>query len=367
LKYVYADSWNPYGNYAALGSGTTLKLSNSGFSLLGLIWNMDRYIDMQHLKRKYSASWASMNRNLSKTSSKTVRLGTTHLLFEIVQDLISRDETQVADAILNSTSNPRWQVDERSLDQGIETVRKLPPGLSIENRGGMFALDGSHDGRFYQCWLIDRVMKNGGFWVGQIVNERNDRYLEQTPGTNDTKISDIDTETSARSNSKPRFSVYAQGHQSSLLVRGLLSMLASHVNNIHHELKDKDNLDAESFSLTQGDQVASIAAFLSADPAARSREMFDRRAIFDIDGDVTGSCLVFQPYHMMLESIPRPALRSMSVSWKVERLKGGKTESIESDADGNETNREESFTTHGAVKGMWRYNNSITSHRVRLI
>lgn len=95
--------------------------------------------------------------------------------------------------------------------------------------------------------------------------------------------------------------------------------------------------------------------------------MLNRRTIFDINDDVKGSCLVFQPYYMMLESIPRPALRSISVSWKVERLKGGETESIESDTDGNQTNREESFTTHGTVRGMWRYNNSIISHRVRLI
>lgn len=100
---------------------------------------------------------------MSKTPSKTVRLGTTHLLFEIIQDLISQDKTQVADAIFNSTSNPQWQVDKRSLDQGIETVRKLPPRLSIKNRRGMFALDSSRDRRFYQCWLFNRVINNTGF------------------------------------------------------------------------------------------------------------------------------------------------------------------------------------------------------------
>lgn len=327
---------------------------------------MDRYIDMQHLKRKYSDAWASMNREVSKTSSDTVMLATTHLLFEIIQDLISREEIEVADAILNSTSNPRWQT-EKNLDQGIETVRDFPAGLSIENRGDMFTLDRSHDGRLYQCWIIDRVMRKGGFWVGTIVDETASTDLQKTPGINDEEPLAIDTETSVENDNKIKPKFTARGHQSSLLSRVLLSKMISHFNNTKDESEEKDGVEVDSFMLEQGDLLASLAFVLGADRGATSKQKSERRAVFDVDGDTTGSCLIFQPYHMMLESIPRPALRSMSVSWRVERLKDGKSGSTEHDAGLNTKNRQESLTTIGPVKGMWRYNGSVIGSRYLLV
>ncbi|KAH6642223.1 heterokaryon incompatibility protein-domain-containing protein [Boeremia exigua] len=352
LKYIYTESWNPHGNYASLGVGSTMSLSSSGLSLVGMIWNMDQYIDMQHLRNKYGSSWASMNRNLAKTPHETVRLGTTHLLFEIIQDLILQDEIQVADAILNSTSNPRWQA--HSPERGIETVLQLPPGLSIENRGGMFTLDRSDDNRFHQCWIIDRVMSKGGFWVGHIAN---------TPQQADA----ASIEARAQTRGKSDHALDAGRHQSTLLTHWLLSNLLSFTQNTSDEPEAKGDTDVASVVLKQGDLLASLCTVLNTEPEGRSKALAERRAIFDVDGDTSGSCLVFQPYHMMLESIPRPELRSMSVSWRVEHVEDLEKQGVEDTTGGNgEGKKEQVYKTRGAVQGMWKYNTIIGS-RVSLV
>jgi hypothetical protein len=325
-----------------------------------MIWDMDRYIDMQYLKRKYGDSWASLNKNLAKTPFETFRLATTHLLFEIIRDLISRDEIQTADSILNSTSNPRWQAE--NFHQGIETVKKLPPGLNIENRQGMFSLDHSDDGRFHQCWIIDRVMGKGGFWVGKVANTM--KLPEENASSAITQ-----TDTPAETGSKNEAKFSSAGHQSMLFTRWMLSNLLSMANSTMDKPEDKEDTEPRSFLLQQGDLLASIcfAINATASPEKHIKEILERRAIFDIDGDATGACLVFQPYHMMLESIPRPALRNMSVSWKVTRIKEPAVESMENSTDADEGgNKEQIFTTHGAVKGMWRYS-TILGNRVLLV
>lgn len=103
-------------------------------------------------------------------------------------------------------------------------------------------------------------------------------------------------------------------------------------------------------------------------PEDVNNELEKRRAIFDVDGDVDGKCLVFQPYHMILESIPRPELRSMSVSWKVEPVDTMAMGSVEEGKDDETKGRKElKFRSLGGVKGMWRYNISIIGSRVLLV
>jgi hypothetical protein len=314
---------------------------------------VDRYIDMRRLKRKYADSWSSLNKSLDKMPASTFRLGTTHLLFEIIGDLISRNEFQTADAILNSTSNPMWQR-KSELQQGVESVSQFPPGLSVENREGMFALDHSDDGRFHQCWIIDRVMKKGGFWVGRIADESKQPDLSpKSPGEQ------IDV--TAKPDDKVRPIPSYKGHQHQLLVRSLLSNLASLANNMGDENKPEDSMDPRKFAMLQGDNLAVLAG--SVGDVISHKDMKECRSVFDVDGDVSGKCLVFQPFHMLLESIPRPGLRNMSVSWKVERVDNGAAEGTDNNADESVEEEEEEeegeefvLKTHGSVKGMWKYN-----------
>lgn len=315
---------------------------------------MDRYINMPRLKRKYADSWTSLNKSLDKTPASTFKLGTTHLLFEIIGDLISRNEFQIADAILNSTSNPMWQR-KSVLQQGVESVRQFPPGLSVENREGMFALDHSDDGRFHQCWIIDRVMTKGGFWVGKIAAD-----FKQPDISPKSPVEQIDV--TAKPDDKVRPIPSYKGHQHQLLVRSFLSNFASLANNMGDENKQEDPMDPRTFATLQSDNLAVFAGLVG--DVMSHKDMEESRSVFDVDGDVSGKCLVFQPFHMLLESIPRPELRNMSISWKVEPLDKRAAESTDKNVgesveeeEGEEKEGEKFvFKTHGSVKGMWKYN-----------
>ena len=361
LEHVYSKEWNPHGNFAAPGPGCSLSVSRSGLSMVGMVWNMDRFIDLQRLKRKYACSWTSLTKNLSKTPWAIFSLGVTHILFEIIRELVSRGEVEIADTILNSTSNPRWQTKEWG--QGIESVRQLPAGLNVENRGGMFSLDQGNDGRYHQCWIIDRVMGKGGFWVGKIVNA-----VSLPPRNEGSPLDQIDMPAEKRS--EPKFRFFSRGHQSRLFIRWMLSEMLSTAANTYAKFESDKDLPIHSYMVRQSDRSAGFAIAMNdrRSPEEINKELEERRAIFDVDGDVDGKCLVFQPYHMILESIPRPELRSMSVSWKVEPVDTMAMGSVEEGKDDETKGRKElKFRSLGGVKGMWRYNISIIGSRVLLV
>lgn len=340
LQHVYSTSWNAFGNHASTIAGYMPSVASDGLSLLGLLWNVDRFIDLRHLQRKYSDSWLSLRRKLEKTPPSTVRAATTHLLFEILQALRAQSEIEVADSIINSTLNHGWRTNGSTFEQGIESVRDFPPGLSVENRKGMFLLDSSADGSFHQCWVIDRVMKRGGLWVGRVVKKTT--ASGATDSANDQIEIPLESQPEQRS------------HQSKLLTRWFLSNMISHQAALDPKKPDEQvnipkdperqgkKFDAFKATAAQGDIMAALATQLHQldSRAELSRNMDERRSVFDIDGDESGDCLIFQPYHMMLESIPRPELRSLSISWKVERVANAPPDT---------------FTTYGKVKGMWRY------------
>ena len=378
-----------------------------------MIWKIDRYIDMHRLKRKYTDSWMSLNKNLAKTPTSTFRLGTTHLLFEIMRDLIAQNEIEAADAILNSTLSATWRTDKEG--HVIESVRNLPLGLNVENRGGMFSLEPSDDGRFHQCWIIDRVMKKGGLWVGRTVPRQylksqvirsTDRASESaessaatTPSlpskkhhsTPPARALDIDavtmenttdeaehegekdlgsfavdqTSVPTQKNDKPKLTFFAKGHQAQLRQFWLLNSLLAFSNNTVDTSKDGE-VDPHSFATMKGDHIT-LFAFVASAPESWDKEVQDRRSIFDVDGDISGSCLVFQPFHVALEAIPRPETRSMSISWKIQRVgnRVGRTTDTGGD-DGTEEDDVPSFTTHGRIKGMWKFNLT-PGERVRLV
>lgn len=315
---------------------------------------MDRFISLQKLQRKYSDSWASLNRHLAKTPASTVKRATTHLLFEILEALIAKGEMQAADSIVNSTLDHRWRPSNNtSVHQGIESVKEFPTEMRIENRQNMFSLEESGDGRFHQCWIIDRVMEKGGFWVGRIANPA----VSSTPPESMIDADEFTTEGKHSYETK-------RGHQTELFTGMMLSGLMTHLNTQDKQNKSHDQEERiTDFLIGQGDILASIVS-VTASFRSRSlgvQDMAARRSIFDIDGDESGACVIFQPYHQMLESIPRPALRSMSVSWIVKRTADGPV--LEADGAPRDT-----FSAHGKVKGMWRYiSNMPLARRVLLV
>jgi hypothetical protein len=90
-------------------------------------------------------------------------------MFKMIESLVSKGEKELADSILNSTSNRCWN-SRSDLDDMIESVDEFPPGLQAENRAGMFVLDPTPDGGYHQSWIIDRVMEQGGLWSWALVN-----------------------------------------------------------------------------------------------------------------------------------------------------------------------------------------------------
>jgi hypothetical protein len=163
------------------------NFSRAGLRIPGHLWRVDRFVELRRLQRKYADSWRATNRNSTQPSHGTIRRATTHLLYEIISALVSYGEREIADAVLNSTSDYHWHCTPgREMRGGglwdfVESVDEFPSGLTIENRKDMFLLDQGPDGRYYQCWIIDRVMEKGGFWVGRLVEDDSvKRYFRGT-------------------------------------------------------------------------------------------------------------------------------------------------------------------------------------------
>ena len=89
-------------------------------------------------------------------------------------------------------------------------------------------------------------------------------------------------------------------------------------------------------------------------------EIKDWQATFDVGGDSKEGDLVLTPFSALLESTPRPVMRSMSVSWFVEGVEGTEDEAQyeaqgEAQYEAEEKKRMgKTFKTKGMVKGMWR-------------
>ena len=97
-------------------------------------------------------------------TSRTHWLAITHILFEVILLLHKDDQISVADAIWHSVMNAHWRK-----GNCLESVSDFPEQLTIEKRKGMFRLDKFPNGSFEHKWLVDRIMLQGGFWVGRLV------------------------------------------------------------------------------------------------------------------------------------------------------------------------------------------------------
>lgn len=291
------------------------------------------------LKIKHAGAWRRLQtaKGTSLPTNRTIQLATTHLLFEVLEALVSRGENQLADSILNSTSDWQWnQNPYSSAHDVVESVDQFPSGLSIENRKGMFALDPIPDMGYYQVWIIDRVMEQGGLWVWEFLKTSPEDYMPDTdlPETSETPN--------------------PWSHNKALMVGSMMTTVAEVVTDPQDEKESNSNAndtgDPPRHLMDVSRTARSVALGFDAARRTPHRELMSRRATFDIDVDVNGDTLVLTPFQMVLESIPRAALRAMSVSWVVEALHSTKT-----NANDEATGNDQQFKVRDIVRGMWKF------------
>ncbi|KAI8677386.1 HET domain-containing protein [Fusarium sp. Ph1] len=326
------SEWNPFGAFSLENVGSTVDLSYNGLSILGHLWEKDRFISLESLQIKHARSWEQLRtgKGHSKPDGETVRLATTHIMFKIIELLASKGEKELADSILNSTSNRYWN-SRSDLDDMIESVDEFPPGLQVENRAGMFALDSSPDGRYHQSWIIDRVMEQGGLWSWALVNN--------------TPRSDLTAEPSEQGSHKElekRFENYK--HSKMLIISSMLSRMGEEAaKQVMSENPGMKN------SLMKHSAAGSIMALYMTKVGTQGPDMGRRRATFDVDVSM-GGAFVLTPFQMVLESLPRPSIRGVSVSWVVEE-----TDSRFDVPNRAHEEKERCFKVKGMARGMWRF------------
>ncbi|KAJ3469408.1 hypothetical protein MRS44_003473 [Fusarium solani] len=258
-----------------------------------------------------SASGILFGKGHSKPDGETVRLATTHIMFKMIESLVSKGEKELADSILNSTSNRYWN-SRSDLDDMIESVDEFPPGLQAENRAGMFVLDPTPDGGYHQSWIIDRVMEQGAIRA-RIIQELEKRFTNHK-------------------------------HSKMLIISSMLSRMGEEVaKQVMPENPGMKN------SLMEHSAAGSIMALYMAKDGIQGPEMGRRRATFDVDVGM-GEAFVLTPFQMVLESLPRPAIRGMSVSWVVEG-----TDSRFDVPNTAHEEKERCFKVKGMARRTWRF------------
>lgn len=306
-----------------------VKLTPNGMSMLGTMWEVNEFLDMSSLRVKYADSWLRLRRanDRHRPSPETIRRATTHMLFKIIMHLKEIQQDQIANSILNSTSNYWWKCKDRAFNMSpIESVDQLPPDLRIEGRQDMFKLDESLDGFFYQCWVIDRVMEKGGLWIASPIHPPG-------PHISDGPAHGANAEDIAR--------LQGRSYAHSIMVMKMLEMMAESVGMTIEEDSASKTDPVRHHMTTLPIHLSSLATML----VTPEPDMFSRKAIFDVDVTDGENVIVFTPHQPALESLPRPALRSLSVWWVVVPH-GTRSE------DGEES---KTFRVNGMVKGMRRY------------
>lgn len=382
-----AEGWNPNSPTSTVNSAVPVKLSERGLSFPGFLWQVDEMIDLTHLQMKYAAAWRRVCHAKRPRSGRTMMLATTHLLFEIINYLTSIGYKRVANSILNSTSNHRWRSrDELFRSDMIESVDQFPPGLKVENRKGMFSLQPSPDGRYYQCWIIDRIMEKGCIWAAKLVKDTSNiesqmgQYASSSDSTRPTK-----PETPTSSEFKQQHSrtpdlqnlpdttadpgltstAIVPGQVGDTEMREILETIDTRAGNLKSQshsgnmrtislmtdlieqitLNDKDPSEFGQ-SMASSLALSALAVYRLGQSCPPEKNELGRRAVFDLDGSTSDPPMVLTPHQMVLESIPRSAARSMSMSWVVQPRPGAPTD----DEPVKEAHRVLSM-----VQGMWDF------------
>ena len=413
LQHIGAKTADPEGATFGRVAPVTFQVTNNGLSFPGFLWKIDHFVSLTSIKDKYAESWFRLWRLKTKLEQRSLQatefhktsrvhwLAITHILFEVIRLLREENQINIADAIWHSVTNTNWRN-----GSCLESVTNFPEQLTIEKRRGMFRLEKRSDGCFEHKWLVDRIMLQGGFWIGRLVRHssnpsysdendtlsgndqigrapQNQRLEEPTP--DDAKLNmEMPRAVSASQaanfarTSAQQFSLTSVGKslilttshsrikqaKSSDYLRELddvsettseenhsryqvtLSMFAKLTD--HVMLMENDNQEEvgdPTFSVSTESIVEFAAAMNNMGGRNSQLSLQQQRAVFDINGDTSGQVLILTPFQKRLETLPRPETRSTSVSWVVHPL----PHSSQNERD------IETLGSSGMVRGMWKF------------
>jgi hypothetical protein len=372
LNNISANILNPTGVTVGQNNTVSYQISDRGFSFPGLLWKIDEFIDLNIIKENYGEAWSRLKHvnkvctdggpksaedgqfnNISKESTREQWLAMTHIFFDILIEIQASRQIEIADAIWQSILNSHWRPTGKGLsDDMIESVLDFPEGLGVEECQNMFDLGRGRDGVFYHYWFINRVMDQGGLWLGRLVQTSGNEYNMPTTRCSEAKEKVEDERSSIDAESR------TQSHLDQQLVASLIRLA---VENIQSRENDAN--------INKGDEVNGGFSGITPEAFAHFAELCSRsetsdepsghqRAIFDIDGDASGQELVLTPFNQHCETIPRSETRSMSVSWVVGPV------FQQNDAENEEAHGRkisETLKSKRMVRGMWKFMRSPTT------
>lgn len=198
FRYIETTYADPEGVTPGPTATIGFSVTNKGFSLLGYLWKVDRFVELYSIRDKYRESWSRLCRSNRKLEEESLQAmgpsgvshgmirASTQIIFEVIELLQSESQTDIADAIWQSLSDING-----GKSRCPESVSDFSEQLTVEKRKGMFWLERSQDGLFQQKWLIDRIMLQGGFWVGRLVRRSTDfEYSDRVSTEDDEKVTD---------------------------------------------------------------------------------------------------------------------------------------------------------------------------------
>ncbi|KAH8664370.1 heterokaryon incompatibility protein-domain-containing protein [Xylariales sp. PMI_506] len=361
----------PSSNTTIVEDARMYSLSSDGLSLLGTLWEIADFIDLEPIKVKHSDGWRLAKQ--PEAGPQARRQATALILFDTIMLLKTNGMIQAADAILNSVSDPLWCSQDRNTGSDVvESVLQMPTDLTVEKQEDMFLFSWVIGGMPHQSWIIDRIMDTGGIWLSRPVDcyklpFRSDMDSSSEPKSklHPTRSRSLELFSKLTSSSVQTWMNHifeASAHLAEESHCGRLFQI-SFFTKLLARLQD-DELSSDGTTAAREDtpgRLSKLASLFSGIvPLAQwsrllteqvhQSEFLDRRAIFDVEGSESRKVLVLTPFQAQLESVPRSKVRNFSVSWTVEPADGG--------GEGIGENNEEvekRFRVTGMVKGMWRY------------
>jgi hypothetical protein len=337
------------------------NLTKDGYSVPGLLWQFDQYVDFSSIKEEFSEEWLAM-RDSHKVQIATMshfpayhqeevseknRLTTTHILFEILNFLAHQNYIGVADAIWQSVFNVSWKVPGTETDQ-VESVMDFlgtPENLGPEERDNMFYLSESKDGSYRCWWLIDRIMDKGGLWIGSLARLPATDLSERMKNRDEFKA----TIGQAKQNGKLTIAdekIYTTAIRRKL-ASGMMRLMSQHQVRTDEHADKGEIIQSESISA-----YALTAILMTKYLENYQHDLYQLRAVFDIDDPFN---MVLTPFNSRLEGIPAVDLRSMSTSWVVQIVNQGDfPKEQKAGNEGDDRYEEEKYQPLGMVQGMWQ-------------
>ncbi|KAJ3577206.1 hypothetical protein NPX13_g3365 [Xylaria arbuscula] len=429
---------------AALGSPApeSYHLSSEGLRLPGLMWKVQRFISLRSIQKKYRSSWLDLDDENHRIFTQYYsgdkddylqqikmhqsmrhhmyrrKHAITQILFDVLMQLKKKKEIEVADAIWQSVWKHALPHSERRFER-ISSVMHLPSNLRNENRAEMFDIQQIDCRTYSPEWFINRIMRDGRFWVADIVRSSQDTGYPLTGNDksfpwqatekmlndlfdndqleihdqNKRDDSNLGTDGSGNTTTQGPGSVDLGSVVKGKIQGGLDKSMVQQGTETHDQNKgDDSNLGAdrsgntttqepgsvnlgsivkgkiewglvgfamhqltekgypqrpepttEMTSLACIHQLTIIACLVKEEGFNQAEQLRGQYAVFDVDGAADAHTMVLTPFSAQLEGIPAPAVRSMGVSWVVERAI----------ADEPDTGYE-SFRPLRPVPGMWQ-------------